>query len=73
MGIRIGSFKPNNKMTRTEFSRFIARGLNEDYRVDNGLVSIDELKPIAEAVANATRLNVRSAPSQARKTTSLAA
>lgn len=28
-----GSFKPNNQVTREEFALFVARGLNEDFRV----------------------------------------
>jgi N-acetylmuramoyl-L-alanine amidase len=51
-----GSFKPNNAMTRTEFSLFVARALNEQFRISN------DLKPIGEATVNADFLNVRSTP-----------
>lgn len=58
-----GTFKPNNSMTRTEFSLFVARGINSDYRVDNDIEPINELKPIGEKLTNATWLNVRTTPS----------
>lgn len=52
-----GTFKPKNAMTREEFALFVARGLNEEYRVSQ------DLEPIGEAVVNASSLNVRSGPS----------
>lgn len=51
-----GTFKPNNIMTREEFSLFVARGLNDSFRVNNNL------EPIGEAVVNATSLNIRQGP-----------
>lgn len=55
-----GTFKPNANMTREEFALFVARGLNENYRVAN------VEKPIGEAFVNVASwdsLNVRSGPS----------
>ena len=57
-----GSFKPNNVVTREEFSLFVARGLNESYRVQYlG-------KPQKQAVVDVASwdvLNVRSGPGTA--------
>ncbi len=52
-----GTFKPNNAMTREEFALFVARGLNEEFRVSMNL------EPIGEAYVNASSLNVRTGPS----------
>lgn len=57
-----GTFKPNNPMTRTEFSLFVARALNEDYRV----LPQEEPDPettATQAIVYASSLNVRSGPS----------
>lgn len=51
-----GTFKPDNPMTRTEFSLFVARGLNEDFRVHSEAGEIDT------ATVNADFLNVRTGP-----------
>ena len=69
-----GTFRPNANMTREEFSLFVARALNEAYRVASAEKPVEKPienpvnveKPIKEAVVNVASwdsLNVRSGPS----------
>ncbi len=52
-----GTFKPENPITRAEFSLLIARGLEPSYRV-----SSTDMTPTGERVVTADELNVRSGP-----------
>lgn len=52
-----GTFKPQNPITRAEFSLLIARGLEPSFRV-----SSSELIPSGEKIVTASYLNVRSGP-----------
>ena len=73
IGYPDGTYRPTNKVTRQDFAVFVARGLNQDYRVsyvseEKPIVSeekpiVSEEKPIKEAVVNVDSwdvLNVRS-------------
>lgn len=51
------SFKPENPITRAEFSLLIARGLDSSFRV-----SATDYKPIGERIVTADSLNVRKGP-----------
>lgn len=51
-----GTYKPDAKISRSEFSLLVARGLNSEFRVEA------TLKPIGERYVNTTALNVRSGP-----------
>ncbi|MFI8687540.1 N-acetylmuramoyl-L-alanine amidase [Rossellomorea sp. NPDC077527] len=51
-----GTYKPDAKISRSEFSLLVARGLNSEFRVEA------TLKPIGERFVNTTALNVRSGP-----------
>ena len=57
-----GSFKPNNAVTREEFSLFVARGLNSSYRVQ---YLGEPQKQAVVDVASWDILNVRSGPGTA--------
>ena len=57
-----GSFKPNNVVTREEFSLFVARGLNESYRVQ--YLGQPQKQAVVD-VASWDVLNVRSGPGTA--------
>ena len=64
VGYTDGRFRPSNLVTRQDFAVFVARGLNQDYRVSyvGGEKPIEQ-KPIKEAVVNVDSwdvLNVRS-------------
>ncbi|PBB06445.1 N-acetylmuramoyl-L-alanine amidase [Salimicrobium humidisoli] len=52
-----GRFLPNNKITRTEYSLFLARAMNNDYRVERDLAVQEE-----RIISSSTPLNVRIGP-----------
>lgn len=67
-----GTFKPDNKMLREEFALFVARGLNENYRVYPDNIISDETDgeeneepQVKEAIVRADILNLRSTPTDA--------
>jgi N-acetylmuramoyl-L-alanine amidase len=51
-----GTYRPDAKISRSEFSLLVARGLNAEFRV------VATLEPIGERFVNTTALNVRSGP-----------
>ncbi|WP_347862223.1 N-acetylmuramoyl-L-alanine amidase [Salimicrobium sp. PL1-032A] len=58
IGYPDGTYRPDAKITRTQYSLFMARALNNDYRVDNE----EELENIGERIVTGDPLNVRSGP-----------
>ncbi|CDQ18924.1 N-acetylmuramoyl-L-alanine amidase [Halobacillus karajensis] len=53
-----GYFLPGKTITRTEFSLFVARGLNSDFKVSQE----EDLEVLSEKVVDADFLNVRQGP-----------
>jgi N-acetylmuramoyl-L-alanine amidase len=51
-----GTYRPDAKISRSEFSLLVARGLNTAFRV------VSKLEPSGEKVVNTAALNVRSGP-----------
>ncbi|KMY51919.1 N-acetylmuramoyl-L-alanine amidase [Peribacillus loiseleuriae] len=56
VGYPDGTFGPNKSITRAEFSVFVARSLNPDFKVNV------QPKPTGERIVSASTLNVRSGP-----------
>ncbi|SFK17882.1 N-acetylmuramoyl-L-alanine amidase [Halobacillus dabanensis] len=64
-----GNFLPDKTITRTEFSLFIARGLNADFKVSQDEEEEEEAqKALSEKVVDADFLNVRQGPGTEHKT-----
>lgn len=51
-----GTYRPDNPITRAEFSLLVARGLNSDFKVES------QLTPIGSKIVAANLLNVRTGP-----------
>lgn len=60
-----GAFKPNNLLTRKQFALFVARGMEEKFKLS---ASNSSLTIIGKGKVTTTSLNVRSSPSTSKGT-----